>query len=253
MRLRRRTNQNLMEMEKGSDSVRERKSESGDEFGEMEGPSERNSEVRETSDREIVSCSSPSKTDSNAPPSDDCCPICFGDFTVPCRAQCGHWYCAGCILQYWNHGAVLQPCKCPMCSRPINKLTTVISMHHRQEEGVTEVLENIWKYNYLFVGGIHGLIHKVLVLPLIIKRMFRDMMDPDRPLRHLHKARIIAITLGVLYGFCSSDFLHIGSRNAVDFFDSCAYALVFILYLVGLCRRRRRVQHVRQLAAIQQP
>ncbi|KAK4378679.1 hypothetical protein RND71_000541 [Anisodus tanguticus] len=27
------------------------------------------------------------------PPADDCCPICFGNFVVPCRGPCGHWYC----------------------------------------------------------------------------------------------------------------------------------------------------------------
>lgn len=32
------------------------------------------------------------------PPDDDVCPICFSDFTVPCRSVCGHWYCGGLIL-----------------------------------------------------------------------------------------------------------------------------------------------------------
>lgn len=27
------------------------------------------------------------------PPDDDVCPICFGDFTIPCKTVCGHWYC----------------------------------------------------------------------------------------------------------------------------------------------------------------
>lgn len=31
--------------------------------------------------------------ENDGPPVDDCCPICFGDFTVPCKADCGHWYC----------------------------------------------------------------------------------------------------------------------------------------------------------------
>ncbi|XP_059653515.1 uncharacterized protein LOC132300460 isoform X2 [Cornus florida] len=191
----------------------------------------------------------PSYRDSNTPPSDDCCPICFDAFVVPAQAECGHWYCAGCILQYWKHGSELQPCKCPMCSRPICKLTPATSMHYQQEEGVAEVLENIWTYNHLFVGGIYGLIHKVLVLPLIIKRIYRDMMNPDRALHHLHKAHFVAILLGALYNFCSFDFLKTGDLSAVDFFDFCTTALVGILYLIGLCRIRR-LQHGVRSAAI---
>lgn len=35
------------------------------------------------------------------PPSDDVCPICFGNFVVPCRAPCGHWYCGEIFLFLW--------------------------------------------------------------------------------------------------------------------------------------------------------
>lgn len=27
------------------------------------------------------------------PPNDDVCPICFGDYTIPCKTNCGHWFC----------------------------------------------------------------------------------------------------------------------------------------------------------------
>ncbi|XP_015061103.1 uncharacterized protein LOC107007121 isoform X2 [Solanum pennellii] len=127
------------------------------------------------------------------PPTDDCCPICFGNFVVPCRGPCGHWYCGGCILQYWNYGAALQPCNCPMCSRKLTNLTPEASLYSQQDAEVIEVLKKVRKYNRLFIGGTYGLMLKVLGLPFYMKRVFNEMMNPDRPGAHLNKLRIFAI------------------------------------------------------------
>lgn len=32
------------------------------------------------------------------PPDDDCCSICFGDFDIPCKTNCGHWFCGEILL-----------------------------------------------------------------------------------------------------------------------------------------------------------
>ncbi|KAL3382353.1 hypothetical protein AABB24_002084, partial [Solanum stoloniferum] len=126
------------------------------------------------------------------PPTDDCCPICFGNFVVPCQGPCGHWYCGGCILQYWNYGAALQPCNCPMCSRKLTDLTPEASLYSQQDAEVIEVLKKVRKYNRLFIGGTYGLMLKVLGLPFYMKRVFNEMMNPDRPGAHLNKLRIFA-------------------------------------------------------------
>ncbi|XP_057466524.1 uncharacterized protein LOC130755959 isoform X2 [Actinidia eriantha] len=128
-----------------------------------------------------------------------------------------------------------------MCSQLITRLIPGASFDCCQD---VEVLQNVRKYNRLFVGGIYGLLLKVLALPLLIKRVFCEMMDPNAADNHLFK-----ILLGVLYSFTPFDFLPIGRRNAIDLFDNLAIALVFTLYMIGLYRRRQRRQIVRQLAA----
>lgn len=182
------------------------------------------------------------------PPTDDCCPICFGNFVIPCRGPCGHWYCGGCILQYWNYGAALQPCNCPMCSRKLTDLTPEASLYSQQDAEVIEVLKKVRKYNRLFVGGTYGLMLKVLGLPFYMKRVFNEMMNPDRPGAHLNKLRIFAMFIGLLYTLSPFDFLRIGRQNVIDVFDYSAIALSSVLYLVGLYLRRRRFRHVREMA-----
>lgn len=181
------------------------------------------------------------------PPTDDVCPICFGNFAVPCRAPCGHWYCGSCILQYWNFSAALQPCKCPMCLQCITKLIPEASLYHTHRAETSEVLRNVGDYNRLFVGGISGIMLKFLAIPLYVKRIFREMLNSDRPGVYLHEMRIIALLLGILFSFAPFDFLRIGRGNIINLFDYSASALSCIFYLVGLFLRWKRKRNIREM------
>ncbi|KAH8510828.1 hypothetical protein H0E87_008382 [Populus deltoides] len=133
----------------------------------------------EEEDKTAVVLKNPSYMDREGPPLDDCCPICFGTFDVPCKANCGHWYCGSCILQYWKYSGPSSRCKCPMCSSRISNLTPEASLHGQQEQEVVKVLEDVRRYNHVFVGGVRGLARKVHVVPFLFKRMLEEMMDPD--------------------------------------------------------------------------
>lgn len=54
--------------------------------------------VMSVTNTQVPATSSPgveedARRNTDNPPTDDCCPICFGGFVVPCKAPCGHWYC----------------------------------------------------------------------------------------------------------------------------------------------------------------
>ncbi|WRX15778.1 zinc finger protein [Theobroma cacao] len=154
---------------------------------------------------------------SETPPDDDCCPICFGSFTVPCRSNCGHWYCGSCILQFWNYSSTSKPCKCPMCTCKIVNLMPEASLQQQQDQEVMEVLKSVQRYNLLFVGGARGLAQKVRELPFFIKRMFQALMDPDTNDSYLAEMRLFAVkfiqyihcemVLSILYRATPFDFL----------------------------------------------
>ncbi|CAK9168281.1 unnamed protein product [Ilex paraguariensis] len=216
-----------------------------------------NNEERTTTGDEVAEgrserdCSK-SLREADGPPVDDCCAICFGSFTIPCKTNCGHWFCANCILQFWNHRAALQRCKCPICSCLISKLTPeASSLFQQQEQEVIEVLKNIQKYNRLFVGGVHGLILKVVGLPLFIRRMFRGLMDPDRFRFNYCTMRVFALVLSCLYNISPFDFIPTGRLGIERLFDFCAVTLVFILFLVGIGHRWVLSRRARLLAVVQ--
>ncbi|KAL8208922.1 hypothetical protein R6Q57_008334 [Mikania cordata] len=183
------------------------------------------------------------------PPADDCCPICFGSFSAPFHGPCGHWYCGGCIMEYWNHVAAFRPCKCPMCSRPITKLTPDANLYQQQDASIHEILKSVRQYNCLFAGGAFGFILQVLQLPLFVKRLLQAMMDPDRPVAYLSRLRLVAVLLGALYTLSPFDFLPRWRYiDAIDLFDCSVVALSFGMYFIGLYSRRRRLRRLRQTA-----
>ncbi|KAK8622286.1 hypothetical protein V6N13_117209 [Hibiscus sabdariffa] len=205
----------------------------------------------ETEDRgKIVEGFGWNKRLSESPPDDDCCPICFGSFTVPCRSDCGHWYCGTCILQFWNYSSASQPCKCPMCAcNIVNLMPEATLQQQQQNQEVTEVLKSIQRYNLLFLGGARGYIQKVRELPFFIKRMFQGLMDPDTNDTYIAEMRLFAMLLSIIYQATRFDFIPTGGLGIGRVFDFSAMALVLILRLVGIYRRRRLMQRVRRLAA----
>ncbi|XP_074275013.1 uncharacterized protein LOC141599036 isoform X2 [Silene latifolia] len=183
------------------------------------------------------------------PPNDDVCPVCFGDFTIPCRTSCGHWFCGSCILQVWNHGSPFQPCKCPMCCSHIKSLTPLASTNHYNEDGAEATLKTIEKYNHLFVGGIRGIIPKLRETPLLAKRMFRDMTDPDQAYSNqFHKWRCFAVVLALLYMISPFNFIP-PDVNIIQVCNCFAFLVVGFLKLHGVYTRRRSAQRARQMAA----
>lgn len=185
------------------------------------------------------------------PPDDDCCPICFGSFTVPCRSNCGHWYCGSCILQFWNYSSASMPCKCPMCACKIVNLMPEASLQQQQDQEVTQVLKSVQRYNLLFVGGALGYIQKLRQLPFFMKKIFQGLMDPDANDTYIAEMRLFAMVLSIIYRATPFDFLPTGGVGIGRVFDFSAITLVLILRLVGIYRRRQLMQRVRQVATVE--
>ncbi|XP_011031507.1 PREDICTED: E3 ubiquitin-protein ligase RNF170-like isoform X2 [Populus euphratica] len=127
----------------------------------------------------------------DGPPVNDFCSICHGHFNIACQANCSHWFCGDCIMLVWHHGSVLQPCKCPLCRRQITLLVPgEASLRERSDPDAAEVLRKIERYNHLFAGNTSGLIQRMQDLPFLLRRLLREIMDPQRSLPLVIRARV---------------------------------------------------------------
>lgn len=131
------------------------------------------------------------------PPTNDLCSVCHGNFHIPCQANCSHWFCANCIMMVWQHASGVQPCKCPLCRRPITLLVpTDQSLNNRHDPEVSHLLSKIHTYNRFFGERSAGHIQRLLDLPFLLRRLFRDFIDPRRSLPLVLRARVyIAVSI----------------------------------------------------------
>nr|KJB59641.1 hypothetical protein B456_009G265000 [Gossypium raimondii] len=143
------------------------------------------------------------------PPPNDCCSICHGYFNVPCQANCSHWFCGNCIMLVWQHGSPFQTCKCPLCRRQITLLVPgEASLRERHNPAVAEILEKVEKYNRYFGGQSNGLIQRLQDLPFLLRRLLREITDPQRTLPLVIRARIyLAMFLSAIYVFSPIDII----------------------------------------------
>lgn len=172
------------------------------------------------------------------PPANDRCSICHGSFNLPCQANCSHWFCGNCILQVWNYGSALQPCKCPLCRRQITLLIpSDASSQQRHNSDAAEILGKIERYNRYFGERSNGLIQRLRDLPFLLRRLFRDIMEPQRSLPLVIRARVyLAMFVSAIYIISPVDIIPEGILGIIGLFDDVLIALICFLHVAALYR-----------------
>ncbi|KAK1384313.1 E3 ubiquitin-protein ligase RNF170 [Heracleum sosnowskyi] len=172
----------------------------------------------------------------DGPPANDWCSICHNNFDVPCQANCSHWFCGNCILQVWNHGSTFQPCLCPLCRRQITLLVpTESSSQQRHDPEVSEILGKVETYNRMFGQRSDGLIQRLQDLPFLLRRLLREMMDPQRSLPLVIRARVyLAMIISAIYIVSPVDIIPEGVLGVVGLLDDFIIALICFLHVAAL-------------------
>ncbi|URE22049.1 RING finger protein [Musa troglodytarum] len=107
----------------------------------------------------------------------------------------------------------------------------------RQEPEASRVLENIEKYNRNFGGGSSSLIQRLRDLPFFIRRLLREMMDPQRSLPIVLRVRVIlAMALTAIYVLSPVDIIPEGVFGFVGFLDDLIILLIVFLHLATVYR-----------------
>ncbi|KAJ0026262.1 hypothetical protein Pint_07017 [Pistacia integerrima] len=138
----------------------------------------------------------------------------------------------------WQHGSTFQPCKCPLCRRQITLLVpTQASVSDRHNPSVANTLQQLETYNRLFGGRTNGLIQRMQDLPFLLRRLLRELVDPQRSLPLVIRARVyITMILSAIYILSPIDIIPEGILGIVGLLDDLLILLIGFLHVAALYR-----------------
>ncbi|XP_029285336.1 E3 ubiquitin-protein ligase RNF170 isoform X2 [Cottoperca gobio] len=80
------------------------------------------------------------------------CPVCLQTASFPVQTNCGHLFCAPCLIAYWRHGSWLDAISCPLCRQKVSVLCNLFN-ESRSDQQSKEVLGEITEYNKRYSGA----------------------------------------------------------------------------------------------------
>lgn len=179
------------------------------------------------------------ETSMDAPPAGEICSVCHDSFTLPCQANCAHWFCGECILRVWQHGSALQPCKCPICRRPIILLipSDEFATSQREQPEADRILQDLAKYNRIFGGEAVSIIQRIRDMPLLLRRMVWELTDPQRAIPLVNRIHILfCLVCLAVYVFSPLDLLPEGILGVIGFLDDLLVLVMVLFHLSMLYR-----------------
>nr|XP_021151508.1 E3 ubiquitin-protein ligase RNF170 isoform X1 [Columba livia] len=106
--------------------------------------------------------------------SDFSCPICLQTATFPVETNCGHLFCAACLITYWKHSPWLAAITCPLCRQKVVILDN-ISCEKQQDKPSKQIVHDIRDYNKRFAGQPRHFADYLYDMPLFLTLALRGI------------------------------------------------------------------------------
>lgn len=169
------------------------------------------------------------------------CPICLGETVLPVETNCGHIFCANCIVQYWRHtNTTYSKIKCPMCRQFITLFVPLFSRgeeHRHNLENASEIMNSIKNYNKRFSGEPRPLMDYITDIPVLLRHIFNELFS-FQGLEMWHRIRwSFLMIIGLLYFLSPFDIIPELVFGIFGFLDDIFVLVLVIIYITVLYRQ----------------
>ncbi|XP_053345370.1 LOW QUALITY PROTEIN: RING-HC_RNF170 domain-containing protein [Clarias gariepinus] len=102
------------------------------------------------------------------------CPVCLHVAMFPVKTNCGHLFCAPCLILYWKHSCCLEAISCPLCRQKVNVMINLFS-ESRSDKKHREVLSHVRNYNKRYSGEPRRISDYLFDAPFFLLLLFRTL------------------------------------------------------------------------------
>ncbi|XP_028259012.1 E3 ubiquitin-protein ligase RNF170 [Parambassis ranga] len=102
------------------------------------------------------------------------CPVCLQTARFPVQTNCGHLFCAPCLITYWRHGSWLDAISCPLCRQKVSVLCHMFN-ESRSDQQSKDVLGEITDYNKRYSGAPRRVTDYLYDAPLLLQLLARGL------------------------------------------------------------------------------
>ncbi|XP_019752518.1 E3 ubiquitin-protein ligase RNF170 isoform X2 [Hippocampus comes] len=105
------------------------------------------------------------------------CPVCLQVASFPVQTNCGHLFCAPCLIAYWRHGTWLDAVNCPLCRQKVSVMCQLFN-ESRPDQQSKDVLGQISDYNKRYSGAPRRIRDYLSDAPILLQLAVRGSGTP---------------------------------------------------------------------------
>ncbi|XP_035208784.1 E3 ubiquitin-protein ligase RNF170-like isoform X2 [Stegodyphus dumicola] len=166
------------------------------------------------------------------------CPVCLNELRYPVETNCGHLFCAQCLITYWRHGNWMGAIRCPVCRQTVIVLLQCFRETPESESDErNQILYDINDYNRHFSGEPRPWLDYLWDLPTLLRHASSEFFSVGG-LMYMFRLRIfLCFVAAIMYLISPLDIIPEAVFGILGLLDDMFVVLLLAIYVTVIYRR----------------
>ncbi|KXJ21914.1 E3 ubiquitin-protein ligase RNF170 [Exaiptasia diaphana] len=165
------------------------------------------------------------------------CPVCLTDARYLTMTNCGHEFCAPCIISYWRYGRWLGAVQCPVCRQKVTILFKNFSPEENESSESEQWKREILEYNRRFSGLPRSLMDYIRDFPTLLRQLLSELFSVGGLVWVLRMRIILCFLAAALYFVSPLDIIPESVFGFLGLLDDFLIVLLLLVYVTEAYRQ----------------